>query len=439
MPGTLIEEFAGQLAAPPALSDAARRSVLLHVFDSLGAWIAGSATDEGRGLRAFAPSLGNAAADRVALHCGTVRLSEIDDIHLASLVTPAAIAVPTALTLAAEAGADNERVLHAIAAGYQAAVRLGIALDGAAILYRGIWPTYITAPFAAAAVAVRLFDLDERRTANALALALSLSPPAVGQQTGAQTSRWLACGLAARSGVTAAIAARAGFIADRSLLDGHIFPSVYALTPDRAKLLAGGEATTEVSFKPWCAARQTMAATQALRELLADGVTAADITGIVAAVPEIQLKMVGHGVRAGDRISHLTSLPYVMALAALAPDQLFDIRHTPDVIAADVQALMAKTEVEADEGLSAQYPTVWGGRVTVRTRAGAKTKTISAVPGDPLLPLGQEQLTDKLRRVITTVISARLAAAVLAEKVRLLGGDVIGATTAALSAAELTL
>ena len=51
----------------------------------------------------------------------------------------------------------------AIVAGYEAMIRLGAAIDGPSVLYRGIWPTYFAAPFGAAAVAARLFRLDGSR------------------------------------------------------------------------------------------------------------------------------------------------------------------------------------------------------------------------------------------------------------------------------------
>ena len=111
----------------------------------------------------------------------------------------------------------------AILAGYEAMTRLGRAIDGPAILYRGIWPTYFAAPFGIAAVAARLFRLDARQTANALALALTFAAPGVGHHNAATTSRWLAVGNAARNGLAAAQAAQAGFTSDLNLLDGD-FP-----------------------------------------------------------------------------------------------------------------------------------------------------------------------------------------------------------------------
>ena len=37
------------------------------------------------------------------------------------------------------------------------------------------------------------------------------------------------------------------------------------------------------------------------------------------------LKMIDHGVKSGDRASHLTSVQYCMAVAALAPEMAFEV------------------------------------------------------------------------------------------------------------------
>jgi len=52
---------------------------------------------------------------------------------------------------------------------------------------------------------------------------------------------------------------------------------------------------SEVSFKPWCAAKQTMAAAQALREMIEEGVPPWTMSNLVVAVPPPYLKMIDHG------------------------------------------------------------------------------------------------------------------------------------------------
>ena len=137
----------------------------LHVADTIGAWIAATRTPEGKLLLAFRrrqSATGDTSADDLATCCALTRLSELDDIHLASMTTPGSIVIPAAMTLAATLpDADVGDVAAAMLAGYEAMVRLGLALKGPNILYRGIWPTYFGAGFATAAVAARLMRLDE--------------------------------------------------------------------------------------------------------------------------------------------------------------------------------------------------------------------------------------------------------------------------------------
>jgi 2-methylcitrate dehydratase PrpD len=393
------------------LSEPQRSELALHVFDTVVAWVATGATPEARVLREFQARSRDASANHgldLAINCALTRLSEIDDIHLASMITPGAIIVPAAITIAASLRPDPGVLSEAIVAGYEAMIRLGLALDGPSILYRGIWPSYIAAPFGVAAVAARLFELTADKAANALALALTLAAPGVGQQHAHTGSRWLAIGNAARNGLFAAQAAGAGFTADLNLFENGFFSTVFGITPNTPALveqLGARYKFEEVSFKPWCAARQTMAGTRALRELLDAGVSAQDITAIEVLVPPPFLKMVDHGIgasseqRTGNRIARLTSQPYQLAVAALAPEFAYDLAQTCEV-SADVLRFMDKVTVRADADMRHDFPRQWPARLRVQTPQGDHEKTIVHVPGDPERRFDGNALEAKARRLI---------------------------------------
>ena len=118
----------------------------------------------------------------------------------------------------------------AIVAGYEAMIRLGVAIDGPSVLYRGIWPTYFAAPFGVAAVAARLMRLGPELTANALSIALIAASPGTGHHAAVSTARWLAVGQAAARGLQAAIAAGAGFTSDVKIADGDFLKNIYGVT-----------------------------------------------------------------------------------------------------------------------------------------------------------------------------------------------------------------
>ena len=422
---TTLEQFGQYLANGRELPRLARASMRLHLVDTVAAWIAGCGTAEGRALLAFRAELEQDASANarvmgaIAIHTALARLSEIDDFHLAAMTAPGGIVVPAALTLAVALGrSDPATLARAIAGGYDAMVRLGLALRGPTILHRGLWPTYLAAPFGVAAVAARLMGLDARQAAHALAHALTLAAPGVGHHHAASTARWLALGLAARNGLMAARAAAAGFTGDLDLLDGYFFASIYDIRPARGELTRGLDQhllMLDVSCKAWCAARQTFAATQALKDIVARGVAPEKIAEIEAGVLPPHHGMIDHGVKAGDRASHLTSLPYQMALAVLEPAATYDVQQSPAAVAEPVADLMRKITVTQNERLLARYPKVWPAHVRVATASGAvHEQEVEYVPGDLRMPFDDAQVKEKFRRFVAPRLGAAGAEEMLA-------------------------
>ena len=403
-------------SGPP--TGAVRELLELHVIDTAGAWIAGARTGEGAaliGLRAAARARGQAdIALDLATRCALARLSEIDDIHLASMTTPGAIVIPGALTLASTMpAAAGDDVMAAMLAGYEIMTRLGRAIDGPQVLYRGIWPTYFAAPMGIAAVAARLLGLDDEAAAHALALALTLAAPGVGHHNAPTTARWLAVGNAARNGLAAALAAQQGFTSDLGLIEGSFLSGVYGMTPDIGALTGGlGErsALAKISFKPWCAARQTMAATQALKEIIDDGVAPATIGRVEVSVLPPHRKMIDHGVKSGDRASHLTSVQFCMAAAAIAPDLAFTLVSGAVDAPPAVHAFMDRIKVEADETLLAGYPRSWPARVRVTAGSASHQRLVTHVPGDPARPFDRTQVREKFLRFVAPQPGAEMLA-----------------------------
>jgi len=397
-----ILELAEILQAQTGVADARLMEKLrLHVADTVAAWIASTKTTEGKALIAFRDRMRGQAAGRdleldLATHCALVRLSEIDDIHLRSMTTPGSIAIPSAMTLATRLpNVNSADVAPAMLAGYEAIIRLGLGIDGPKILYRGIWPTYFGAGFAAAAVTARLLRLSQTQTAHALALALTMAAPSVGQHHAATTARWFSVGNAARNGLTAALAAQSGFTADLEILQSRLFPEVYGIEPNIAAMTDSALIFPEVSLKPWSAARQTMAATQGLREILATGVHAGEISQITARVLPPHFKMINHGVTPGDRASYLTSLPYQLAVAALQSATGQDLAIGAPL--RSILALMARVTVVADETLLSDYPSHWPARVVVETASRRQERLINCIPGDPERPFTETDVQEKFK------------------------------------------
>jgi 2-methylcitrate dehydratase PrpD len=348
----------------------------LHVKDTLAAFLAGSRTSEGRGL-ARTCRAGADRADVAALVSAIARLSECDDIHLASCITPGAVVIPTALAFADNTG--SEQFIGAVAAGYAAGLALGTGIGGARALTRGIWPTLFAAPVMAAVTASCVRGCDSERLARAISLALP--GPAAHTGTLQGTTRWVLLAQAVAKGIRASDEADAG----SPRVDG-IHMSVFEYAP----------ALSETGFKPFPIARQGASAVTAFQRLLAKGVDPARIDSIDVFVPEVHMALVTRPVAADDRLSRLCNVGFQLACAALAPESLYDPERAASPalseFAARVTVLLAK-DFETD------LPSRWPARVVVKAGAQRFEETVVNAPFDHDAADLPELLAAKWRRL----------------------------------------
>lgn len=418
--------IAARAAPTPDQADGLAR----HVVDTLGALIAGRAVEETKALaRALADHDGAAApslASQVICAVACARATEIDDIHLGACVTPSAVAVPVALLTARHLGiGDGAGLLGAVRAGHEAMVRLGRAAEGTKLLGRGIWPTQIAAGFAAAATAAALMDLNAVQTAHGLGLALA-GAGGVNARGGAPTGRFAPIGFAAANGLLSAFGAARGMTADLGLLDGR-WAQATGIEIIRAVLEAPPSdrwAVDEVSFKPWCGARQAMAATAAFGDILAaSGFDPETLRDVAVEVPAPHRGMLDRAKFATDRQDSFADLRYSLGLAAFLPDALFDVTREPLPFHPAMPALAAKVRIVAGPDLLASYPARWPARVTVTAAdGGTHAREIFDTPGDPGAAMGWDGLIDKFARVTGRGAGAAEAAVAACRTIAETGG-----------------
>ena len=395
---TILDDIAAHLGRE--VEDDGRLS--LHLVDSIAAWLAGRAFSEGRDIvnaprHALSP-LVSGLLDDIVREVAATRLTEIDDIHRASCTTCGSIIVPVVMLLAAETKADGATLARAMVHGTECVMRLGMAARGPDILAKGIWPTYLTAPFGAAAAASILLGLDARQRAVALALALLQTSGTAGGHPHGKSARWLLAGYGARAGVAAAMLAHDGYDADRTLLDGDFFTRTHGIALDMAPLRELTPLFHETSMKPWVCAKQTTSAIAAFQSLLRDGLDSARIARIEVAVPSAYKAMIGS--RPPGRLGRIVNVGWQFGLVVHAPDAMFSLDRDIGALAQPVEALAAKVEVVADPSLDPLYPRRWPARVTVRLDDGTeRSRTAEDAPGDPAMPLDVTAVLDKLTRV----------------------------------------
>lgn len=389
-------------ASAAALPEAERAMLRRHVADTLVAAVAGARTTEGQALRKVVPAI--SVADCAGLIAAVIRHTEIDDIHTRSCTTPSSVTVPAALALALEHERfEPDTVASAIWIGTELMARLGVAIDGARILYRGIWPTYFTAPLGTAAIASRMLGLSEEQTAHALSLALMLSAGRSGRFHGALPGRSVILAMAVANGIRAAEAAKGGVGGDPALLDGPwlkdahgIDAKVEALTAE----LGSGSIYREMALKPFCSAKQAVAATEAFMAILGEGVKPDSISKVVVKVPPPYSRMVATKPEAGARASTIVSAAFQIGLAAYHRGRLYDIERADAMTESAALALASKVEIIADESLLEFFPATFPAEVEVTASGKTLRRRMTTAAGDPGRPLDDAALQDKAKRIL---------------------------------------
>ncbi|MBV9121607.1 MAG: MmgE/PrpD family protein [Chloroflexi bacterium] len=366
-----------------------------RLFDTLATFAAGSLTPEGQLLRSFLDnqtSPGEMALIRYL--CGTIRCTEIDDIHAPSCATIGSVVVPVAAVMARQRRLPDGLVARALVAGYEAMASLGEFIDGAHRVYHGVWPTYFCAPFGAAACAA-LLGLNGGQAAQAMAVAASRGTGLVGRQPAERGARWFLLGCAAVDGYLAASAAAAGIEGDLDILEGA-FPATLGDCNPGGLAPRPRPVIQDVDSKPYRTARQTLSVTEALLSIC-EANPRKIARHVEVWLPAQVLSLFDRPAPAGLR--QAMGVQWQLATALLAPFALFDARHPAHPAPADdaqMAATMGRVSVAGDDGLSVLYPLHWAGRVRVTFEDGSDNeREVLDAHGSAADPLTWEELIVK--------------------------------------------
>ncbi len=433
---SVIEQLAAYVTGesfdklPEAARGAARRAIL----DTLGVMLAGSveptaervreliahrrgpgeATVAGTGLRA--------GVEDAALANGTAAHAlDYDDLQQSLSGHPSVPVLPAALALAEREHASGAALVAAFVAGVEVEAKLGRALNPGH--YETGWhATSTLGVFGAAAAAARLLGLPPERTAHALAIAASL---ASGLKANFGTDvKPLHAGHAARSGLEAALLARAGFTANpRALEHDDGFGAAYGRggAPAWDLVTAGLGAPHEVvdpgigvKRYPACAStHQALDATLALSEEHA--VDPAAVEAVECGVYYLAPHQLIHE-RADTPLEGKFSMAYCVAVALL--DRAVGLAQFTEerVRRADVQALMPRVRmfVHPEQTTRDCLPTRFS-EVTITLRDGQRlARRVGLAKGQPRNPLTDDELAAKFRDCAARVLPAGQADQVIA-------------------------
>src|SRR6185437_5684209 len=147
--------------------------------------------------------------------------------------------------------------------------------------------------------------------------------------------RWFLFADAVSAGVAAAQAARGGYRGDPALLDANWFADTHGIALDTGCLTDGlgrGSIYPRLSLKPFCSAKQGIAAIEAFRTILASGLRADAITRVRVCVPPAYAGMISTRAEQGARQSTMVSIAHQIALAAIAPAQFYDVDRSSTAV-----------------------------------------------------------------------------------------------------------
>jgi 2-methylcitrate dehydratase PrpD len=416
----LLDDLAGFISHV-TLDDLSSETVSqakLHSLDSFAALLAGACTEEAKANRDLVQELFLAGGGKdipvpgfdfsaplplaLLLSCVATRLTETDDIDIASCTTIGSVVVPAALLFAFKKGATGKEFLEGVVTGYEIFTRLGAAVNGAEIIYRGLWPTYLCGAIGVAAVGSKIIGLTPEQIKNALAISLTLSTGISGRIKTGLTSRWLTLGCAAQNGLIACLGAAKGFAGDQTVLEG-IFSFAYGLDLKSEILLEGlGKdfRIEKVNLKPYCSARQAIASIEAFRWLLHTfPIVPETIEAMEVSVPRQYSQMIDRPGLPDDRLGSITSVRYQLALAAFYEDDLFDIERRLLRNEKKVEAFIQKVQVTPSDPLTAMYPRKWSGKVVLQAAGKPYEHEVLSPRGDADQPMTWEDVEQKGKRI----------------------------------------
>jgi 2-methylcitrate dehydratase PrpD len=385
------------------------------VLDNLAVTLCGSVQTWGHMLTAWAGAHGGegpanlvgtgrkAPVATAAMVNGTAAHGyELDDTHEPAHSHPGAVVIPAALAVAQEQGSSGRDLLAAIAAGYEAMVRIGMANDPSGIGGRGFHKTSLSGPFGAATAAAKLMGMDAEGLARAWGLALSMTGGATQfayEPAGTMVKRMHA-GIPAQNGVIAAQIAAQGVTAPVRALEGEAgMFKLFGANPDPRLLGKSHNEPLEIhqiSYKPYSCCRKFHAVIDAL-EQATDGFSlpVERITAIEVHTPESAIEK--HQMRRPESIMAAQySMPYIVgATLAYGPrryDAFGEAFHRDPAIL----SVIDKTTAHEDARLERDAPGRMPGRVVVRLIGGAsrEARVLEAL-GSPENPLDRRGIVAK--------------------------------------------
>jgi 2-methylcitrate dehydratase PrpD len=404
-----------------AISPAAIENAKMHILDVLGVALAGVSTETASIAFEYCRGMGEsreasiwgtpmrASAPVAAFANGLLgHAIDFDDwdafIHAGH---PTCMVIGAALSLGEFLGASGRDLLKAYVLGIEVLAKM--AANCPNVQDRGFHSTPVWGSIGATIACASLLKLDPPKIRAALGIAASAAG-GIHRQQGSMVKPFHA-GHAARTGVEAALLAQSGFTADAAIIEA---PRGFCDTffgPGNCNY----EKMVENIGEPWflespglglklhpCSAPQFLAADAALQLKREYRISFADVEKIEVRIPPMRYQRHYHAeVTTGLRGKF--AINYVVALCLL--DGKLEIETFTDQKAnqPEVQAALKKVNVILDESIPEPGPYC---PVAVELKDGTRYEhTARIAKGDPRNPMRRDEVLEKFRSNVKSILS----------------------------------
>ena len=419
---------------PSDLTVADRSQLQNLILDHLGCCYRGAHVPWGVKMREWAHSegsIGNApllgdnirtsVANAAFVNATAAHGLELDDTHDESISHPGAAVIATALATAIAEESNADKMLAAIAAGYEVVARVGAATNAAHVVEHGFHPTSLFAGFGAAATAASLHDFSVSNLQRAWGLMLSMAGGSMqfSQERTGTTVKRLHGGLAALHGVLAINLVRLGIHGPEHAFDGRYgLLNIFGGDTKASRLSRSHRDAPEIhriSFKLYPCCRFFHSTLDALA-LVTDEFTIDPDSIIRFTVGGPEVLSTQHVVRRPEsEMAAQYSLPFALGAAMTFGPKSVDGYVASVLGDSRILKIADRVTVISDDSLQAQYPEHFGSWLEIELADGSKCReqVIDSV-GTPANPVSSEDLIDKFDSLVAPVSDSLVGADVFA-------------------------
>jgi 2-methylcitrate dehydratase PrpD len=401
----------------------------LHLVDVFAAMLSGTRLLPGKRALAYVKPLGGTReAGVVGTRIVTTTLNaalangmcghadESDDTHPPTRSHPGTSVIPAAFALAEWRELSGERLLRAMALGYDMCARILLSLDATKLARSGRHAGATGQIFGAAAAACALLRLDARKVRYALSYAAEQAAgiTTMFRDTEHVEKAFAMGGMPAHDGLAAALMAARGFTGVEDVFSGEPdFFSIFIGDADRDALVRGLGRNFEIlrgGIKRWPVGGPIQGPLHVLYELICrHRFKADDVEKLVARVAETELKVVD------NRDMPDISLQHLLAVMLLDGTMTFAAAHNYRR-AKDPKVLRLRGRIQAIPD-PAIFNKVRGWRcvMEITLKDGRKlTAETMAAKGSPDNPLGRDEVAQKALDLMGPVLGGSRSRALIA-------------------------